>query len=120
MKLTIRRLALALLLFAATAGTVRAQDAAAIERTGIQLARFNKPGALYAFLRDQAPSFFAVADGAGLAEAIDGGQDVARFQQRVEQLLRNSNLSAAEKTKAEAEAQAAFKAIQAIRAETAK
>lgn len=113
---TIRGLALVLILAAASAA--RAQDPAALETTGTQIARFNKPGALYGFLRDAAPQFFKVADAGGLAEAIDGSQDAPRFEQRFQQLLASSALSAGDKAKARTQAATAFKLIGTLRSQT--
>ncbi|MEZ0231118.1 MAG: hypothetical protein ACAI25_21055 [Planctomycetota bacterium] len=107
----------ALVLLLAFASVARAQDADLLT-TGNQIARFNKPGALYGFLRDAAPEFFKVADAGGLAEALDGGQDASRFEARFAQLLAASKLSAADKAKARAQSAIAFGVIETLRAQT--
>ncbi len=74
------RLQLGLALVVALAPAVaRAQDAS-LQRVGTELARFNKPGALYGYLKSNDPAFFKAADEAGLAQVLDGSLSAKDFE----------------------------------------
>src|SRR4029077_19312423 len=73
-----------------------AQDAKSLARVGTELARFNKPGALYGYLKSFHPKFFEIADQAGLAEVLDGTLPVADFEKAFAAKL--ARLPAKEKT----------------------
>ena len=91
-----RFLALALAVTLAFAGHARAQDAQALNRVGTELARLNKPGALYAYLKTYYPKFFDVADKADLAAVLDGKVDQATFAKEFAAKLKAAGLSAAD------------------------
>lgn len=67
--------------------SARAQDVTNLQRVGIELAKFNKPGALYAYIRDYHPQLFEVANRLGLAEALDGKVTTAKFIDRIDAAL---------------------------------
>lgn len=95
-----RAFALAAALALSIARPALAQDAATLQRVGVELARFNKPGAIYGYVRDVHPGFFAAADKAGLADALDGKIAAPAFRTRFRAALPGSGLSAVEKVRA--------------------
>lgn len=77
------------LAFAALLSTAAAQDLSDLDRVGTELLRFQKPGALYAYLRDYQPDLFRVADASGLAEALDGKVAAADFKAKLDAAVKD-------------------------------
>jgi hypothetical protein len=73
-------IAVALAVGAARDAVAQDSPVANLARVGTELARFNKPGALYGYVRDYQPAYFAIADKAGLADLLDGKIDSATFK----------------------------------------
>src|SRR5438445_12913921 len=91
-----------------TAGSAVAQDPNGagltnLARVGTELARFNKPGALYGYVRDYHGTYFSVADKAGLALVLDGKLSHAEFKHNLQEAVASSALSEAEKQQVLAE-----------------
>lgn len=89
-------LAVALMATLALGQASHAQDTATLGRVGTELARFNKPGALYGYLKSYHPKFFAIADAAGLAQALDGKLDATAFDAALKAKIVSAGLTAAE------------------------
>jgi hypothetical protein len=87
--------AFALMASLAVAGPSHAQDPS-LGRVGTELARFNKPGALYGYLRSNHPKFFEIADAVNLAGVLDGKVDAKTFDAAFKAALMKANLPAAE------------------------
>jgi hypothetical protein len=84
---------------------------------GTELARLNKPGALYAYLKTYYPKFFAVADKAGLAEVLDGTVDQATFAKAFAVRLGAAGLSGADVVAVNANLPVFLKVVTALDAE---
>ncbi len=88
--------AFALMASLACASVSHAQDTQTLGRVGTELARFNKPGALYGYLKSNHPKFFAIADAVNLAGVLDGSVDAKTFDAAFKAALMKAGLPAAE------------------------